>query len=136
MYRRLDPAFRAAYCRLWRGMILSQPTAVTEAAKELGLAEFAEVQSAVVKPNLVGSLTTLHAQELPLLFIYRPVTGGAEGAARVGGMTTAERQRLRNKYKGLGRGDVSTSPHNAAQAAANLPSPLLSSGEQLSSKAP
>jgi len=54
MYRRLDQDFRAAYCRLWKGMMLVDMQLVQQAARDMGVGEFAEVRK-VVCPVWRGS---------------------------------------------------------------------------------
>ena len=55
MYRRLDQSFRAAYCRLWKGMILTDAELVQSAAREMGLGEFAEVRRRVPRRGVLGA---------------------------------------------------------------------------------
>lgn len=118
MYRRLDQSFRAAYCRLWKGMILTDADLVQSAAREMGLGEFAEVRwgqhvqgCATAVPHLTHAPGCTRApcppplQILPLLFIYRPVAGSS--STDVGKrMSPEQRQRLKQQFKGTTMKDV------------------------------
>jgi len=77
MYRRLDPGFRHAYCRLWKAFVTRDEALGRDALRGLGL-----------DPELYEALC--------LWFTYRPPGSRARLGARA---TAAERDALRAKYE-------------------------------------
>ena len=50
MYRKLDPSFRVAYCRLWQALILQDKELLQSSANDLGVGEYAEVRKRGTHP--------------------------------------------------------------------------------------
>lgn len=84
MYRRLTPEFRAAYCRLWKAMLLRDRATGLQATRELGLG--AEAYDA-----------------LNLILTFR----SADSSAGLGkAPSAADRDRLRKRYQGVTAADI------------------------------
>ena len=84
MYRRLEPSFRQAYCRLWKALLTQNSVLGTKTAKELGI-------------GLVGY------ESLSLVLTFRTSTSKARMGSR---MSRKERQRLREQLKDITAGDI------------------------------
>lgn len=84
MYRRLTPHFRAAYCRLWKALVMRDDDLGRTATRELGL-------------------EAVHYDALSLALTYRPAASSAGLGKRMSGADVA---RIKAEYGSVTAGDI------------------------------